>query len=124
MKSFFFILTILYTCATNVHGQKQVTATEFKKLLGENSNVQLIDVRTPEEFQEGHIPNSKNINLFDDDFEKRLLKYNKSKPIFVYCEVGGRSGEAAALLSKSGYSNVYDLKGGMRAWKKEKLPVE
>ena len=118
------LLLASFACVFHLlHAQKVVSASDFHKYLNEQKDAQLIDVRTPEEYKEGHLPNAKNINLFDDDFEKRMLKLDKTKSIFVYCEVGGRSGEAVAFLTKAGYTDVYDLKGGIRAWKKEQKPT-
>jgi rhodanese-related sulfurtransferase len=124
MKRIFLILASFIFTANILFAQKVVSAAEFQKLLTEQKDAQLIDVRTPEEYKEGHLAKAKNINLFDDNFEKRMLSLSKAKPVFVYCEVGGRSGEAAALLTKAGYTEVYDLKGGIRAWKKEQKPIE
>lgn len=123
MKKSLFVLLLMLCSVLLAQAQKVVSPAEFEKLLT-NKEAQLIDVRTPYEYNEGHIKGAKNLNLFDDDFEKQLLKLNKSKPVLVYCEVGGRSGEAREMLVKAGFTEVYDLRGGIRAWKKEQKPVE
>ena len=81
------------------------------------AGVQLVDVRTPAEYQTGHIANATNINFNDPNFKANMEKLDKNKPIAVYCAAGGRSGKSAALLTQIGFKTVYDLQGGMGAWK-------
>lgn len=88
-----------------------------------NDGVQLIDVRTPEEFAEGHLKEAKNINVFDNDFVDKIKKtLDKSMPVAVYCRSGKRSAEAAIKLTEKGY-NVTNLKGGILAWEAEHQPI-
>ncbi|MDE6022613.1 MAG: rhodanese-like domain-containing protein [Muribaculaceae bacterium] len=94
-----------------------VDVVGFAKLL-QSDNVQLLDVRTPEEFAEGHIKGAMNIDIYNKDFidvaEKTL---DKTKPVAVYCRSGRRSADAAGLLSEKGYK-VTNLEGGILAWDK------
>ena len=88
-----------------------------------NDSVQLVDVRTPEEYAEGHIAGSRNINLFDSDFIDEAEKtLDKSKPVAVYCRSGKRSADAAKILAENGF-NVTNLEGGILAWKEDHLPI-
>jgi thioredoxin 1 len=96
---------------------------DFKKIADSATGKQIIDVRTPEEFQSGHIADAVNINFYDEDFPKKMAKLNKQQPIFVYCKAGGRSAEAVALLQKKGFTHVYDLEGGIMSWENSSLPV-
>ena len=89
---------------------------EFKSQIS-GKKVQLIDVRSPEEFNDGHISNSKNINYNSAEFKEEVSKLDKSKPVYVYCQAGGRSAAAAKVLVQMGFSKVYDLKGGYGSWK-------
>lgn len=75
-------------------------------------NVQLIDVRTPDEYNSGHIKNSKNIDFFSDTFNVEFEKLDKEKPVYIYCKSGNRSGQSAIKLSAMGFKEIYDLKGG------------
>lgn len=116
------------THCDNSKGQQRVTQTtpqtvqavlspddfETKSL---QVGVQLIDVRTPAEYQTGHIANATNINFNDPNFKGLMEKLDKNKPVAVYCAAGGRSGKSAALLTQMGFKTVYDLQGGMSAWK-------
>ncbi len=81
-------------------------------------NVQIIDVRTPEEFADGHIQNAVNIDYFSKSFSVNISKLNKQKTLLVYCAAGGRSATAAKELKKLGFKKVYDLTGGYDDWKK------
>ena len=88
-----------------------------------NNSVQLLDVRTPEEYAEGHIAGSRNINVFDSDFIDEAEKtLDKSKPVAVYCRSGKRSADATRELSDIGF-NVVNLEGGILAWKEDHLPI-
>ena len=87
------------------------------------SAIQVIDVRTPAEFNSGHIEHAKNININDAQFEAQIAALDKSKPVLVYCAVGGRSARAANLIKSQGFPAVYDLDGGIGAWNKEGLPI-
>lgn len=99
-----------------------VSAPEFDKEIKANS-VQLLDVRTPQEYAEGHIDGASNINIQSDDFQQRAEKeLSKDSTILVYCRSGRRSMEAAEMLTKLGYK-VVNLKGGIIEWKGDGLPV-
>ncbi len=94
---------------------KVVDAKTFKAKLTEE-NVQIIDVRTPNEYAQGNIEGSTNIDYFGKDFQTKLNTLDKSKPVLVYCAVGGRSGKAAKQMKKMGFMVVYDLRGGYNNW--------
>lgn len=93
---------------------KRVNATEFK-VETEGKEVQLVDVRTPKEFNAGHIENAANINVFDKNFMEQMAKYKTDAPVYVYCRSGGRSMKAAKMLKAKGY-NVVNLDGGFKGW--------
>ncbi|MDE5886226.1 MAG: rhodanese-like domain-containing protein [Muribaculaceae bacterium] len=85
-----------------------------------NGDVQLVDVRTPEEYAEGHIEGARNIDVFDDDFlEEAQKSLDKSRPVAVYCRSGKRSADAARKLSANGFQ-VTNLEGGILAWKENR----
>jgi rhodanese-related sulfurtransferase len=101
-------------------GDVQVmSVAEFKNKIRQKS-VQLIDVRTPEEYGAGHIQGALNIDVQSGDFESQVsTKISRKKPVAVYCRSGKRSERAASALSKMGYKVIYDLKGGYLAWEAE-----
>jgi rhodanese-related sulfurtransferase len=88
-----------------------------------NKDIQLIDVRKPEEFSSGHLENAVNMNFYDDDFEDQIQTLDKSKEVYLYCRSGGRSGKAAQKLEEMGFTKVYDLEGGILNWEKQNLPL-
>ena len=92
--------------------EKSVFKLEMKK----HSNFQLIDVRTPEEYNNGTIENAVNINFYDNNFNEQLSGLDKSLPTFVYCHAGGRSYKAMEMMCELGFTKVIDLKGGYSGW--------
>ena len=83
-----------------------------------DKKVQLVDVRTEEEFISGHIDKAVNIDMFNaTNFIKACEKMDKDKPVYLYCRSGARSQKAARKLIDMGFEKVYDLKGGFMRWK-------
>lgn len=113
---------VFFSCAQD--NEHLLAPQPFSDKLLLSPEAQVVDVRTPEEFNSGHLKNALNINYYEDDFSSQLVKLDKQKPVFVYCKVGGRSAKAATLLRKEGYKNVYDLRGGILAWSNNNLPLE
>ncbi len=99
-----------------------IDGEEMKTLL-KNEDVQLVDVRTVNEFSEHYIAGAENI-VFDDNFDLKLKDLNKDKPVVVYCRRGRRSAKCAEILSEKGFTKIYDLKGGITQWIKEGHKVE
>lgn len=99
---------------------KTIEGITFEEKIRSIKNLQLIDVRSPEEYAVEHLENAKNINWNGDDFVSNAEKLDKSKPIFVYCKVGGRSIQAANKLSELGFTEIYNLDGGIMKWKGKK----
>lgn len=92
---------------------------EFAEKIKTTENPQILDVRTPDEFESEHIDNAKNVNWNSDDFAAKAESFDKSKPVFVYCLSGGRSKKAATKLKELGFTNVYELEGGFLNWNEE-----
>lgn len=92
---------------------------EFAEKIKTTDHPQILDVRTPDEFESEHIDNAKNVNWNSDDFEAKAASYDKSKPVFVYCLSGGRSKKATAKLKELGFNTVYELDGGFLNWNEE-----
>lgn len=125
-----FIFLILIFFSFSFSGQAEslpdelLSAKEAQKLIkDENKNLVILDVRTPKEFAEGHIPHAQNIDFFGPVFERDINKLDRETLVLVYCQTGRRSEAAAQLLRKADFKKVYDLKGGINAWKKADLPV-
>ena len=120
MKILLFIL--LLAPAALFAQQKQILpAQEFKAKMSDKSAV-VLDVRTTDEFKEGHLDKAVNKNVFDADFDTYCTKLDKGKTYFVYCLAGKRSHNAAETMRKKGLT-VYELQGGIENWNEAKLPV-
>ena len=94
---------------------RQMPITEFSQQDLKKSDL-LVDVRTPGEFEEGHLEGAVNIDWMAEDFIRKWDTIDKGRKVYVYCKVGGRSAKAAHLLDSLGYS-VVDLTGGWDAYK-------
>lgn len=98
---------------------KNVDAETFKKLIDEKKAV-LIDLRTNDEITaKGKIAGAKQIDFFSKDSEKEIAKLDKNKIYLIYCAGGGRSGECAALMQKTGFKEVINLEKGYDDWKRK-----
>lgn len=94
---------------------EDLNAETFK--LGLNGDqLQLIDVRTPEEFKDGTIDGAANIDFLSLDFEKRIEALSKDQAVYLFCKSGGRSGQAKMILKDHGFKEVYNLIGGYSQW--------
>lgn len=98
-------------------------ATVVERLAWGDRSLVLLDVRTPAEFAEGHLPGA--INIPHTDLEARLAELEKSKgqDIVVYCRSGNRSEQALGVLRKAGFERLFHLKGDYLGWSGEKRPV-
>lgn len=100
-----------------------LSVEEFERRINQDK-VQLVDVRTPEEYASEHIPNAISINILSEEFDSLSTQIlNPEYPVFVYCRSGKRSAMAAKRLLAKNYV-VYQLKGGIIAWKKSRKPIE
>ncbi len=120
MKKALFV-TLICSLFSSCKGQTAIAiqtldVKTFAEKLKTTENPQLIDVRTPEEFEAEKIENATNINWNADDFEAKCKNLDNSKPVFVYCKVGGRSAKAAAKLADMGFKTIYNLDGGIMKW--------
>ena len=97
-------------------GLTDLNAETFKSKMSEAEH-HLIDVRSTGEFNSGNIAGAKNISFPSADFEKKVSKLDLGKPVFVYCRSGNRSKMAGKLLLEMGFKEVYNLSGGIMAWK-------
>ncbi|MFD1063317.1 rhodanese-like domain-containing protein [Winogradskyella litorisediminis] len=99
---------------------KLVTAAEMKSIL-ELEDVQLVDVRSAEEYEEVRIKNAQNIDFNSPTFDDDVEKLDKNKPVVLYCKGGGRSAKCAKKLQDAGFKKIYDLQGGISQWQHTEL---
>jgi rhodanese-related sulfurtransferase len=104
-------------------GGPWVTAAQATLLINRDDAL-VVDVREPAEYGTGHVLGAKNLPLARVAASGADLAKRKEKPVIVYCETGNRSTSAAAALRKAGFTRVFSLSGGMKAWREAGLPVE
>ena len=121
--SFCLFLTFIgFICSG--YSQDKLKPDAFEAKLLADKTVQLVDVRTPEEVAQGYIDGALNLNFNAEDFQQNVEKLDKSRPVLLYCAAGGRSARAGELLKKLGFQIVFDLQGGMNAWRKAAKTVK
>ncbi|WP_027136605.1 rhodanese-like domain-containing protein [Gaetbulibacter saemankumensis] len=110
------ILSFLFGNSSKNNNIEVLSPSDFKSHINKKS-IQLIDVRTPGEYQSGHIKGAKNIDIFSPSFTSQIENLNKEKPVYVYCRSGARSSRASKKLNKLGFTAIYDLSGGYLNWR-------
>jgi L-ascorbate metabolism protein UlaG (beta-lactamase superfamily)/rhodanese-related sulfurtransferase len=124
MKAVFHYLTLLALAAllTGCTSYLNMDPDDFEEA-SRSAKARIVDVRTPEEFTEGHLPRAVNCDLKAEDFLQQMeAAFDKTEPLYVYCRSGRRSAEAAKALTKAGYE-VCNMTGGIEGWKAEGKPV-
>jgi thioredoxin len=120
MNTYLRLISIfLFTaCSNYAQTSGDVLADDFSKSISE-AGVQLLDCRTAGEFRSGHLQGALQADWTDaSQFAERTQFLDKTKPVYVYCLSGSRSGQAANMLRSQGFTQVVNLKGGLIAWKK------
>lgn len=121
MRSIFLFnafLMLLISCGPKNESVEINSVNDVSKIDFADENNVLLDVRTPEEFDAGNIPNSVNIDFMSEDFDSLIKDLNPTKTYYVYCQAGGRSTKACGKLQEAGFKNVVNLKDGYSAYKK------
>lgn len=121
---FLAICCLSFLTACNSQAQStNLSVAQFEKGIAQN-NIQILDVRTPGEYQSGHLKNALLADWNNDaEFQQRVNALDKSKPVYTYCLSGGRSSAASQYLKQNGFT-TYNLSGGISAWKRENKSVE
>jgi rhodanese-related sulfurtransferase len=129
MKKVVLVCLFLGLIACNSQEKKStsfedVSVEQFQQLIGKNG-AQLIDVRTAEEYENGHLKNALLIDYLAADFKTKAFDgLDKTKPVLVYCASGGRSAKSAKIYKDAGFEKVYNLVGGFKAWSSNNLEIE
>jgi len=109
------IFVVLFSCNFSGTIINEITTTDFKSL-NSVENIQLIDVRTIEEYNTGYIGGALNIDFYKSSFVDSINVLDKSKTTVVYCKSGNRSSKSALMMKSLGFKKVYNLKEGMNGW--------
>ena len=113
------LITVLgFSCQNNTTGITVVDKTFLEKeVIGKD--VQLVDVRTQEEYEAGHIDDAVNFNIIDNEtFLSQIQTLDKQQPVYLYCKMGGRSNRAANIMKENGFTQIFDYSGGYNDWVK------
>jgi rhodanese-related sulfurtransferase len=103
---------------------RNVSAKDFQQLINDKTNATLLDVRTPNEISQGIIKNAEKIDFYDPEFKAKLDKLDKNEPVLIYCRSGRRSGIAMSTLRELGFSEIYNLQGGILEWSEAGFKIE
>jgi rhodanese-related sulfurtransferase len=122
----FLTLLLLLSFTVLVQAQKvvQVTSNEVSSLLAKDKKWIILDVRTPDEFKEGHIKNAINIDINSDDANQKIDKLNKNARYIVHCRTHHRSDKAVAYMSTHGFKTIYQMMDGYSGWSTSNKPIE
>ena len=120
-------VALLFFLTLTIHPfaqKKELTPKSFQDSI-QNSGIQLLDVRSSGEFNQGHIAHAFQADWNNpEQFKERIASLDKHKPLYVYCLAGSRSAAAQKWLIQQGFETVYNLQGGINSWNLEDLPVE
>jgi rhodanese-related sulfurtransferase len=115
------VLVMVYELRLKALSLANVSAADSVRLI--NKGAMVIDVRPAEAYQSGHIVNARNITLAELESSKEIAKKQKSKTLLTVCDDGSSSGKAANTLRNAGFENSFSLKGGLRSWQADNLPL-
>lgn len=113
---------LLAGCSSSNEATKKVDPVEFSEVIAQ-PGVIILDVRTPEEFNAGHIANAININVADSNFSSEVSKLDKNATVAVYCRSANRSAVATNEMAELGFTDMYDMQGGIIDWEAAGGPV-
>ncbi|MCW5913966.1 MAG: rhodanese-like domain-containing protein [Chitinophagaceae bacterium] len=127
IKIFILLIFISLAGSGTVSAQKKgkiktITVEQFQKKVKGSGTIQLVDVRTPKEFADGHLEGATNYNVLDSTLYRNISNLNRRKAVFVYCKSGARSMRAAEQLKAAGFK-VFNMEGGITNWNSKNLPT-
>ena len=118
-----FVIVIVWVYRTK-RRTSTMSQNELMARTKSETNMFILDVRSPREYSSGHIPGATNINHTELSNHLEKLRGYEDKDVVVYCERGVRAQKAQKILRTAGFSNVYHLKGDMANWRRKELPTE
>lgn len=104
------------------NGVRHVNVAEAQQILEIDSDVVILDVRTPIEFKLGRLENAININYYSFSFKKQLAELDRDKTYLLHCQTGVRSGRSIPIMLAAGFKNIIHMDGGFKSWKDQGLP--
>jgi thioredoxin 1 len=127
MKQFFIVVLFLGSLMASCSNGQQNAAflldpVAFEQKIKNTKDAVVLDVRTPGEYAKGHLADALNADWNGSEFKNQIKPLNKNEPVFVYCLSGGRSASAAASMRADGFTQVFELDGGIMKWRAANLP--
>lgn len=113
---------VVFTSVACGQARKNIDITEAKAMI-DKGGVVVLDVRTLDEWNGGHLKNAVHANVNDASFNQKIASIDKKTTVVVYCAVGGRSARASDMMMQQGWKNVYNMTGGISAWSAARLPT-
>ena len=118
MKNRIFFLAVGFFAVLSAMAQTKNVSPAFAEKKFNKKKVVVLDVRTTQEFNEGHLPNAVHIDVMDSvAFVQQAGKLKKGKTYLVYCKSGRRSAKAATIMEQQGFRHIWNMEGGITAWK-------
>lgn len=121
LVSYFLMAFGIFASAQTIN---KINSVDANKMIGEDKELVILDVRTPMEFNQGHIKGAVNIDISQPGFYDKILKLDKSKSYLVYCRTQNRSGVTVNFMKEKGFNNIYQMVDGITGWNINGLPVE
>lgn len=116
----YLILTFLISACALLRPLPEIlSVNEVSEINFHNGKNVLLDIRTQEEYDEGHLPEAEDLDFYAEDFENKLDSLDKKKVYYIYCQSGNRSTEAAHMMKEKGFDHVVNLKDGYEAYEQE-----
>ncbi|NNF81454.1 MAG: rhodanese-like domain-containing protein [Flavobacteriaceae bacterium] len=115
---------VLVSCKPESPKEVEMISPQEMQDLRNMDDVQLVDIRTPEEYKNGYIAGFQNIDYFSNSFEQDIQGLDKSKPVVVYCRSGRRTAKCTKKMIEAGFVKIYDLEGGITQWQHEGFEVK
>ncbi len=112
----YYAAAFMFFGACSSSNASDVTVAQAQQMIDSDKNLVIIDVRTPEEYEAGHIPNAINIDFYSNDFQNLINDLDKDKKYLVYCRSGRRSANTLKMMKEMGFKNTYNMLGGMLKW--------
>jgi len=116
-------LAFLISCSSG-NSQNVLEPKDFKAKIDKDTAAVVVDVRTPSEFADGHLPGALNLDVRNPDFSTSIKGLDTNKTYLLYCRSGARTQKAAEIMQQAGFKNVFGMKGGFPDWEKAGYPVE
>ena len=120
------LLLVISGCAAGNRSVADLTPAEAEKMIKTNqkdSAFVILDVRTPEEFNTGHLAGAVNVDYRSSDFQSRIDGLPKSRTYLLYCRTGHRSANAMSLMKERGFEKLYNMLGGITRWREENRDI-